>query len=110
LRDDARTPIIALLLVALPAAAAAQARFAAPARTLTLIPTGTPPIGLRAGTSPTSIGLRWGCPDGASGYDVYATPSNGAQVKLTPTPIPAVRPGHPGAARPGAARRAGALR
>ena len=83
-----RTPVVALLLVALPAAAAAQVRFAAPTRNLTLIPVGAPPIGLRAGTAPTSIGLRWGCPDGASGYDVYVTPSSGVQVKLTPTPIP----------------------
>jgi fibronectin type III domain protein len=48
---------------------------------------GSPPSGLRATTTPTSIFLSWTCPTGPSGYDVYAAPRGGTQVKLTAAPI-----------------------
>ena len=31
--------------------------------------------------------MRWNCPSGASGYELFATPKGGTQVKLTATPI-----------------------
>lgn len=84
----------ALLFLALPAAAYPQVlRAPGVTRTFTAIPVGASPTLLAAtpSTTPTStsIGLRWGCPDGASGFDVYATQGGGAQSKLTPAPIPA---------------------
>jgi hypothetical protein len=48
---------------------------------------GARPTGLRAGSTPTSIKLIWNCPQGATGYDVYATPRGGVSIKLTPTPL-----------------------
>ena len=56
------------------------------ARLLSL-PGGPPPGPVRVETTPTSIRLRWSCPSGATGYEVYATPTGGTQVKLTTTPI-----------------------
>ena len=48
---------------------------------------GPAPTGLVASPTPTSIGIRWNCPTGATGFDVFATPSGGGQVKLTQTPL-----------------------
>lgn len=82
-----------LLLLAAPTMALSQVTLSAP-RTTTLSttaivePAGPPPTNVRAGPTPTSINIRWTCPSGATGYEVYATPTGGAQVKLTPTPIP----------------------
>jgi len=47
----------------------------------------TGPTGLRAGPTPTSIRLTWNCPQGATGYEVFATPTGGAPVKLTQAPL-----------------------
>ena len=84
------TAATGLLFLVLPAAAASQIQtLRDPAiKTFTAFPTGAPPTYLQASPGTVSIYLRWGCPDGASGYDVYVTPAGGAQVKLTPTPIP----------------------
>lgn len=82
----------ALLLLALPATLSSQILKDPAARTstgLTLIAAGTPPSSLTATPASTSsISLRWTCPDGASGYDVWATSSTGVQSKLTATPLP----------------------
>lgn len=79
-----------LLFLVLPATAASQiVKDRTLARPLTALPTGAPPTYLQASPGTTSIYLRWVCPDGAFGYDVYVTPAGGGQVKLTPAPIPA---------------------
>jgi hypothetical protein len=51
------------------------------------VPVGEAPIAVRATPTATTIGLRWGCPANATGYDVYGTPAGGAQQKLTASPI-----------------------
>ena len=48
---------------------------------------GPRPTGFGAGATSTSIRLVWICPQGALGYEVYATPQGGAPIKLTQTPI-----------------------
>ena len=48
---------------------------------------GPRPTGFGAGATSTSIRLVWICPQGALGYEVYATPKGGAPIKLTQTPI-----------------------
>lgn len=84
-----RTPAVVLLLVALPAAATSQVvRQPFQGRGMVAVPVGAPPGGVRTGSTPGSIIVHWGCPEGASGYDVYATPADGGQVKLNPSPIP----------------------
>ena len=83
-----RTAAASLLALAFPAAAASQILREAAPRTFTVVPAGAPPVYLRASPSPNSVYLRWGCPEGASAYDVYVTPAGGGQVKLTPGPIP----------------------
>jgi len=52
---------------------------------------GPAPTNLVASPTATSISLRWGCPTGATGFEVFATPSGSAQVKLTQTPLPATQ-------------------
>lgn len=56
-------------------------------RRLTPVEAGPAVTNLRAGPTATSIRLSWTCPAGASGYEVFATPTGGAPVKLTQTPI-----------------------
>jgi len=50
-------------------------------------PGGPPAGGLQATGSDASINVRWNCPSGASGFEVFATPKGGTQVKVTTTPI-----------------------
>ena len=81
-----------LVVLSVPESLAAQTRVIIdrPPPTLTVAPTapaGAPPTSVRAGATPTSINLKWICPPEATGYEVFATPTGGAQVKLTPTPI-----------------------
>ena len=80
--------IATVLIFALPVAASAQILRAPATKTFTPVLAGTPPAPLTVSPSPTNMYLRWGCPPDASGYDVYATSSSGAQTKLNPTPIP----------------------
>ncbi len=58
-----------------------------PGAMLSVMQSGPPPTSLRVGATPTSITLRWTCPAGATGYEVFATPAGGQQIKLTSTPI-----------------------
>jgi hypothetical protein len=48
---------------------------------------GVPVSGLRAQSTFTSISLRWTCPQGASGYEVFGAPKGQPLVKLTSSPI-----------------------
>lgn len=46
-----------------------------------------PPTGLRVRATQDYIHLTWSCPPGATGYEVFATPPGGTQLKLTPSPV-----------------------
>jgi hypothetical protein len=50
-------------------------------------PGGVPVSGLRASSTFQSITLRWSCPQGASGYDVFGAQKGQPPVKLTTSPI-----------------------
>lgn len=88
-----RALVCSILVLLAPSVAAAQrTAIARPSgSTLTLVtPGGPPPSNVRAGATPTSITIKWTCPSGATGYEVFATPvgGTGQQVKLTANPIP----------------------
>ncbi|HZN98617.1 MAG TPA: hypothetical protein VFB61_12870, partial [Gemmatimonadales bacterium] len=53
----------------------------------TSAPGGPAASGLTARTTGSSIEVRWSCPPGASGFELFATPKGGTQIKLTATPI-----------------------
>ena len=83
------TVALLLGLSAIPGALLAQATIQNPGVTTrsTIGGSGPKPTDLRAEPTPTSTRLRWTCVSGPTGYEVYATPRNGATIKLTATPI-----------------------
>ncbi|HJU87772.1 MAG TPA: fibronectin type III domain-containing protein [Gemmatimonadaceae bacterium] len=112
-----RTLVCTVLLVLTPSLAVAQTRIAQPSGATLLVaapPGGPAPTGIRAGATPTSITIKWTCPSGPTGYEVFAMPTGGGQsIKLTATPIapqciqdfqgtqaPVLNPGVPGAYQP----------
>ena len=81
-------PFLSLAMLVGPVTAQTRTVWTVPDPKLTALMPGGPPVsGLTAQPGTSNIYLRWTCPAGASGFEVYATPRGGTQVKLTATPL-----------------------
>ena len=77
----------ALGLALLSPTAAAQLVAVGTPRTIAIAPGGPPASHLSVNSTHSSISVRWACPAGASGFEVFGGPPGGILAKLTATPL-----------------------